>query len=50
MPVVGGKRALRIEGTVTRPVDFGGGEVLLLVRSSAKAFVHFNSDPANPPR
>ncbi len=50
VPVVDGQRALRLDGTVTRPVDFGGGEVLLLVRTSAKAFVHFNPDPANPPR
>ncbi len=50
VPVVGGKRALRIEGTVERPVDFGGSEVKLLVRTAAKAFVHLQPDPANPPR
>ena len=50
VPVVGGKRALRLEGAVTRPVDFGGSEVPLLVRTAAKAFVNFNPDPARPPR
>ena len=50
VPVAGGQRALRLEGAVARPVDFGGGEVLLLVRTAAKAFVHLNPDPAHPPR
>ncbi len=50
VPVFGGRRALRLEGGVERPVTFAGGEVTLLVRTAAKAFVHLYADPARPPR
>ncbi|MEO6246167.1 MAG: DUF1553 domain-containing protein, partial [Opitutaceae bacterium] len=50
VPVVGGQRALRLEGKVERPVNFSTGEVPLLVRSSAIGFVHLNPDPTKPPR
>jgi hypothetical protein len=50
VPLHSGQRALRLEGGVDRPVDFGGGEVKLLVRTAAKAFVHLHADPAKPPR
>jgi mono/diheme cytochrome c family protein len=50
VPVVGGQRALRLEGTAERPFTFTAGDINLLVRSEAKAFVHVHPDPANPPR
>ncbi|MEO6245055.1 MAG: DUF1549 domain-containing protein, partial [Opitutaceae bacterium] len=50
VPVVGGQRALRLEGKVERPVNFSTGEVPLLVRTAAIGFVHLNPDPARPPR
>ncbi len=50
VPVVGGQRALRLEGGMERPVNFATGEVPLLVRTAAKAFVHVQPDPARPPR
>lgn len=50
VPVVGGQRALRLEGTIERPFTFTAGDVNLLVRSEAKAFVHVSTDPARPPR
>ncbi|MEY4938516.1 MAG: hypothetical protein RIQ93_251 [Verrucomicrobiota bacterium] len=50
VPVWGGQRALRLEGAVERPVTFATGEVPLLVRKSATAFVHLHPDPARPPR
>ena len=50
VPVAGGKRALRLEGPTTRPFTFTTGDVTLLVRSEASAFVYFSPDPANPPR
>ncbi|MGH7957880.1 MAG: PSD1 and planctomycete cytochrome C domain-containing protein [Opitutaceae bacterium] len=50
VPVAGGKRALRLEGNVERPFAFTAGDLKLLVRTEAKAFVDFYADPANPPR
>lgn len=50
VPVVGGQRALHLEGSQERPVNFGGGELLLIVRTTAKAFAYFQADPAQPPR
>jgi hypothetical protein len=50
VPVAGGKRALRLEGSVERPFVFTAGDVKLIVRNEAKAFVNFYADPANPPR
>ena len=50
VPVVGGQRALHLEGSQERPVNFGGGELLLIVRTTAQAFAHFQADPAQPPR
>ncbi len=50
VPLAGGERALRLEGKVERPVTFATGEVPILMRSAARAFVHLNCDPANPPR
>ncbi|MBI5771972.1 MAG: PSD1 domain-containing protein [Verrucomicrobia bacterium] len=50
VPVIAGQRALRLEGAIERPVDFGGSEVLLIVRTAAKAFAYFNPDLAHPPR
>jgi len=50
VPVVGGQRALHLEGSQERPVDFGGGELLLIVRTTAKAFAYFQADPVQPPR
>jgi hypothetical protein len=51
VPVVGGKRALRLVGAVTnRVIPFATGETPLLVATEAVAFVHFNPDPARPPR
>ena len=49
VPVVGGNRALRLEGATTRPVIFAAGDVPIVVRTSARAFVHVQLDPANPP-
>jgi hypothetical protein len=50
VPVAGGTRALRLEGNVERPIAFTAGDVKLLARTEAKAFVNFYADPANPPR
>ena len=50
VPVAGGQRALRLEGGKSRPFNFNAGDVILTVRSDAKAFVHFLADPAQPPR
>ncbi|MBC7367992.1 MAG: DUF1549 domain-containing protein, partial [Undibacterium sp.] len=50
VPLVGGQRALRLEGNVSRPFTFTAGDADLLVRSEAKLFVHFLADPARPPR
>ena len=50
VPVAGGQRALRLEGAVARPIAFTAGDVTLLVRTEAHAFVHVHPDPARPPR
>ncbi|MDO8541197.1 MAG: PSD1 and planctomycete cytochrome C domain-containing protein [Opitutaceae bacterium] len=50
VPVAGGKRALRLEGKVERPIAFTAGDVMLTVRTEATAFVHVQLDPTNPPR
>ncbi|MCX6954341.1 MAG: PSD1 and planctomycete cytochrome C domain-containing protein [Verrucomicrobia bacterium] len=50
VPIVGGKRALRVEGSAERPFNFTAGDVTLTVRGETRAFVHFNADPARPPR
>jgi mono/diheme cytochrome c family protein len=50
VPVAGGQRALRLEGGKSRPFNFTAGDVILTVRSDAKAFIHFLADPARPPR
>jgi len=50
VPVAGGTRALRLVDGVERPVNFSTGEVPLLVRTAAKAFVHLHPDPVRPPR
>jgi hypothetical protein len=49
VPVAGGRRALRLEGTAVRPFAFTAGDVNLLVRTEARAFVHVRLDPENPP-
>lgn len=50
VPVVGGTRALRIAGPTERPLAFTAGDVILIARTEARAFVHVRIDPANPPR
>ncbi len=51
VPLVGGQRALRLEGSVTdRLVTFATGEVPLVLRTGLRAFAHFRADPAKPPR
>jgi hypothetical protein len=50
VPVAGGHRALRLEGTAVRPFAFTAGDVNLLVRTEARAFVHVRLDPENLPR
>ena len=50
VPLAGGKRALRVTGAAERPFTFTVGDVILLVRNEAKLFVHFQPDPAHPPR
>ncbi len=50
VPVAGGQRALHLEGDVERALAFTAGDVVLLVRTEAKAFVHFHADSSNPPR
>ncbi|HUR56846.1 MAG TPA: DUF1549 domain-containing protein, partial [Opitutaceae bacterium] len=50
VPVAGGKRALRLEGKVEKPIAFTAGDVVLTVRTEARAFVNVHIDPANPPR
>jgi mono/diheme cytochrome c family protein len=50
VPVAGGRRALRVEGDVERPVLFTAGDVNLVVRTAATAYVHLHPDPAQPPR
>ncbi|MGH7957171.1 MAG: DUF1549 and DUF1553 domain-containing protein [Opitutaceae bacterium] len=50
VPVAGGERALRIEGRAERPIAFTAGDVVLTVRTEARAFAHVCLDPVNPPR
>jgi mono/diheme cytochrome c family protein len=50
VPVAGGRRALRVEGDVERPVLFTAGDVNLVVRTAATAYVHLHPDPTQPPR
>lgn len=50
VPVAGGSKALWIEGAVQRDITFATGEVPLMVRTSARAFIHFQPDAARPPR
>lgn len=50
VPVVGGEKALRLEGAVERPIWFTAGDIILTVRTEAKAFAQVYLDPANPPR
>ncbi|MFZ9837022.1 MAG: PSD1 and planctomycete cytochrome C domain-containing protein [Opitutaceae bacterium] len=50
VPLAGGRRALRLEGDVDRPVLFTAGDVNLVVRTAATAYVHLHPDPARPPR
>ena len=50
VPVAGGRRALRLEGDAERPFTFTAGDVTLIVRNEATAFVHYHGDPARPPR
>ena len=51
VPVVGGQRALRLEGAVNERVfTFATGETPLVVNQEAVAFVHVNADPARSPR
>lgn len=50
VPVVAGQRALRIEGAAARPIAFTAGDVNLIVRTEARAFVHVQPDAAHPPR
>ncbi|MEO7414885.1 MAG: PSD1 and planctomycete cytochrome C domain-containing protein [Opitutaceae bacterium] len=49
VPLVGGTRALRLEGQVERAVNFSAGDVPLVLQKSARAFVSVYLDPANPP-
>lgn len=50
VPLVSGRRALRLDGTVERPIAFTTGDINLTVRTDVKAFVHFQPDAARPPR
>ena len=50
VPVVGGQRALRLEGTVERAVTFAAGDVPLTGGTGTKVFVYVNVDPAQPPK
>ena len=50
VPVAGGQRALRVEAKAERPFTFSTGDITLVVRNEVTAFVHFQPDPANPPR
>ncbi len=50
VPRVGGRRALRLDGAVERPITFTAGDVNLTVRGEVKAFVHVQPDAARPPR
>lgn len=51
VPVVGGVRALRLDGPVAnRIIPFAAGETPLQVATEAVAFVNFRADPARAPR
>jgi mono/diheme cytochrome c family protein len=50
VPVAGGKRALRLEGGLERKFNFTADDVKLTVPTEVRAFVHFQPDPARPPR
>jgi len=51
VPVVGGQRALRLEGAVPdRVFTFATGEYPLVVNQQAIAFVYYRADPAHAPR
>ncbi|MEO6004835.1 MAG: PSD1 and planctomycete cytochrome C domain-containing protein [Opitutus sp.] len=50
VPVVGGERALRLEGKVERVVNFAAGDVALVVSEGTKAFAYVNIDPTQPPQ
>ncbi|MBL9203216.1 MAG: PSD1 domain-containing protein [Opitutaceae bacterium] len=50
VPLIAGQRALWLDGSHERPVNFAGGEVKLIVRTAAKAFVYLHPDAARPPR
>jgi Protein of unknown function (DUF1553)/Protein of unknown function (DUF1549)/Planctomycete cytochrome C len=50
VPVVGGVRALRMEGSTARPIAFTAGDVNLVIKGEVKAFAHVYPDPVNPPR
>lgn len=50
VPLVGGKRALRLEGATERAVTFAAGEVELKVRTALTAFAYLYPDPAHPPK
>ena len=50
VPLVGGQRALRLEGDADRELAFTAGDVTLVARTEALAFIHLHPDPANPPR
>jgi mono/diheme cytochrome c family protein len=50
VPVVGGRRALRLEGNVRRSIAFTAGDVPLIVRKEVTAFVHVRPDVRKPPQ
>jgi mono/diheme cytochrome c family protein len=50
VPVVGGKAALRFEGSGARAIAFTANDVNLVVRTEATIGVHVFPDPAQPPR
>ncbi len=50
VPVVGGQKALRLEGNLERAIAFTAGDVILTVKGDVKPFVNVYPDPANLPR
>jgi hypothetical protein len=48
--VVGGTRALRLEGTHARPITGATGETPVRLRQALIAFAHVRRDPTAPPR
>ncbi|MEZ6082320.1 MAG: DUF1549 domain-containing protein, partial [Pirellulaceae bacterium] len=50
IPLVGGQRALQLEGRVERPIAFTAGDVVLTVGDNVRAFVSVHLDPVHPPR